>query len=106
MVLSNMINKQAKLSAEDLKQIAHIEVSIQHWSMEHTNLSMQAYSMLENIHSLHEARTQILEKAYKEAGIDSRTIQQPIKINKDGIINCVCTDPIKSIQSDESEKAG
>jgi hypothetical protein len=87
-----MIHRQAKLTEEELKQVAHIDVSVQHWSLQHTELSLQARSMLENIASLGMARNQILNKAFKEADIDPETVQK-VNIDKDGNIHCLCVPP-------------
>ena len=87
-----MIHRQAKLTEEELKQVAHIDVSVQHWSLQHTELSLQVRSMLENISALGMARNQVLERALKEANIDPKTIQK-VNIDKDGNVHCLCLPP-------------
>jgi predicted transcriptional regulator len=95
-----MTTRQAKLPPDDLKKVAHIEVSIQHWSAEHTQAILRADALLENIKGLHQARSQILETAYKVAGIDPSIIQS-IKIDKDGVIECAClpVEPVPEVSN-------
>ena len=94
-----MTTKQAKLSKEDLQKVAHIEVSIQHWQGEHTNLHLKARKVLDNIDSLYQARAQILNAAYKEAGIDSQLVEHT-NIDHEGNITVHCADPAPVTTSD------
>ena len=92
LVMSNMIHRQAKLTEEELKQIAHIDVSIQHWSLQHADLSLQARSMLDNIATLGHARNQVMDRALEEAKIDPKSVQK-VSIDKDGNVHCLCAPP-------------
>lgn len=92
-----MIHRQAKLSAEDLNKLAQLETSVQHWAVQHANLHLQANNALSQINAMTQARNQLLEACYKEAGIDSNTIQD-IRISrnpqtKEGLVECICAEP-------------
>jgi len=92
-----MIQRQAKLSAEDLNKLAQLESSVQHWSVQHANLHIQANHALSQINAMTQARNQLLEACYKEAGIDSNTIQD-IRISrnpqtKEGLVEVMCAEP-------------
>jgi len=87
-----MITKQTKISKEELQKVAHIEESVRHWSNEHTNISMKGRKILETIETLYQARSEILEKAYGEAGIDPASIQN-VQIDGEGTVTVMCADP-------------
>ena len=54
--------------------------------------SVQAQTTLDQLKSMQQAHNQILEAAYKTAGIDPSTIQE-IRISKDGTVDCACLPP-------------
>ena len=89
-----MIHRQAKLSAEELANLAKIESSAQHWAVQASNLALQHKHALEQFESMTQARNQLLGKVYKEAGIDETTIQDlRISMNKEtkeGLVDILC----------------
>ena len=87
-----MSTHKAKITQDELQRIAHIEASIQHWGAEHTQLMLKASKALQTIDSLYSARQQILDKSYKEAGIDTLTVQH-VNIDAEGVVTVVCLDP-------------
>jgi hypothetical protein len=89
-----MIHRQAKLSAEELQNLAKLESSAQHWSIQACNLTMQQKQAQAQFEAITTARNQLLSKAYKEAGVDENTIQDiRISMNKEtkeGLVDIVC----------------
>src|SRR5512135_2821619 len=92
-----MIHRQAKLSAEELQNLAKIESSVQHWAIQYANLNMQAKHALTQVEAMTQARNQLLGEAYKAAGVDETTVQDiRISMNKDtkeGLIDIICLPP-------------
>jgi hypothetical protein len=76
-----MEQRRIPLSAESLDQMTHYDMSIGHWSQEHTKASLQIRSMLDNIDSLFQARQALLDRIISEAGVDpGRVVQiQPMR---------------------------
>jgi hypothetical protein len=87
-----MIHRQAKLTADEMKHLTQLDMSIQHWSIQHTQMALQAREMLENIAGLNQARNQAMDRALMEAQIDPKSIKQ-IQVAADGTIHCICAPP-------------
>ena len=92
LVTSDMIHRQAKLTPDEFKHVVQLDASIQHWSMQYTNMMLQARDMLENIANLNLARNQALDRALMEAQIDPKTIKR-CEVDPTGTINCLCVPP-------------
>jgi len=92
-----MIHRQAVLSAEEVQSLAKIESSSQHWSAQFTQLSIQAKYALSQVESLNQARSQLLNAAYRTVGVDENTVQNiQVRMNKDtkeGILDIICFPP-------------
>jgi hypothetical protein len=88
-----MIHRQAKLTADEMKHVAQLDLSIQHWSMQYTDMQLKARNMLENIAGLEQARNQSLDRAIMEAQIDPKTIKQIQVDPNTGTIHCICAPP-------------
>lgn len=76
-----MEQRRIPLSAEALDQMTHYDMSIGHWSQEHTKATLQIKSMLDNIESLFQARQALLDRIIADSGVDpARVVQiQPMK---------------------------
>jgi hypothetical protein len=89
-----MIHRQAKLTAEQLQDLAKIESSAQHWAVQSANLALQHKHALSQFESMTHARNQLLAGVYKEAGVDEATIQDiRISMNKEtkeGLVDIIC----------------
>ena len=94
-----MVNRQTKIDQAELQKLGHLDVSIQHWSVEHAKLSLQQRAALETLDNLYRAREQLLFRAYKEAGIDPSTIIEA-RVMKDGTVTVLCQDPMPSSPTD------
>lgn len=71
-----MTPKKIELSDEDAKKLTDIEASIQHWSHQHTQLSVDAANALDQVRSLTEARQQIVRDLISSNDIDLSNVAQ------------------------------
>ena len=71
-----MTPKKIEISEENVKKLTDLEASIQHWSQQHTQLSLDAQNALEQVRTLTEARQQIVRGLISSADVDLSSIAQ------------------------------
>ncbi len=95
-----MTHGQAKLTPEELENLRKCDRSISHWSVELGKALLQVDDMKGNCRAAYLARQQIIQAAYKAAGIDPDSVRHA-ELGEDGVLN-VFLDEAPSGESSDS----
>lgn len=74
---------EISLNSEVIDKLKKMEHSIEHWSIEHTKLSIQIRRMVEVVDTLYDARKREIDQCIKAAGHDPAKVKD-IRINENG----------------------
>ncbi len=61
--------KKFKLSLDELKKFVDLDLSIQHWSLEHSKKALEALNVLSGLETLYVSRKNFLNECCKNAGV-------------------------------------
>lgn len=70
--------KTITLSPEDIQKFTQIDSSIQHWSVEHTKMTLTVKQIENNVHNLYDARNQLITRIQHDAGINANMIEKTV----------------------------
>lgn len=71
-----MTPKKIELSEENTKKLSDLEASIQHWSHQHTQFSVDAANALDQVRTLTEARQQIVRGILSSHDVELSSVTQ------------------------------
>jgi hypothetical protein len=69
-----MFTKHIEVSSDELQMIARVDSSVQHWSLEHTQLTIRAQEALAQAHSMYATRKQLLDRLVQGIGLDAAKV--------------------------------
>ena len=75
-----------KLADDKAEKVQKIEMSINHWSIEHAKLSVQAKRMVDAIDTLYETRKRELDHLLTEAGQDPKLVKVVYIDNENNLV--------------------
>lgn len=91
--------KKFKLSQDELKKFVDLDLSIQHWSLEHSKKALEALNILSGLETLYVSRKNFLNECCKNAGVSIDDIQRT-QVSPEGDVTIQFID-----RSEESQKS-
>lgn len=92
-----MENKSILIDEETFQKLLKLESSMKHWSLRHTELSLQVQQALNQFHSMNQAKQSIVLGLVKENNIDPNAVMEAHITNENG-------SPCLSVQFESNEE--